>query len=287
MKEFKILVVDDYPEHIKIITSFLLADNFNYQILAASNGQKALEIAESALPDLIIMDWDMPIMNGMEATEQLKFNENTRNIPIIIASGYHTDSVAIMEALEKGAIDFVRKPIDKIELIARVHSMLRLVESYQEVIRQKEINFEQEMAYKANELNTHAFSIARQNEFLLFLIDELKRINQFANAQNKKLIFSLIENTNNQLKENARENFEQQFDKVYKDFYTALGLRNPTLTANERKLCSLLRMNLSSKEIANIIFQEPSSIDVARYRLRQKLGLDKDDNLVGFLINLK
>jgi len=287
MKEFKILVVDDYPEHIKIITSFLLADNFNYQILAASNGQKALEIAESALPDLIIMDWDMPIMNGMEATEQLKFNENTRNIPIIIASGYHTDSVAIMEALEKGAIDFVRKPIDKIELIARVHSMLRLVESYQEVIRQKEINFEQEMAYKANELNTHAFSIARQNEFLLFLIDELKRINQFANAQNKKLIFSLIENTNNQLKENAWENFEQQFDKVYKDFYTALGLRNPTLTANERKLCSLLRMNLSSKEIANIIFQEPSSIDVARYRLRQKLGLDKDDNLVGFLINLK
>ncbi len=286
MKEFKILVVDDYPEHIKIITNILISDNSNYQILAASNGKNALEIAKTALPHLIIMDWDMPVMNGMEATIQLKATEITKDIPIIIASGFHTDSLAIMEALEKGAIDFVRKPIDKIELIARVHSMLSLVESHQEVIRQKEINFEQEIKFKSNELSANALTIAKQNEFLLFLINSLKKLKEISGSQSKKLIYDLIESTNRQLKENAWENFEQQFDKVYHGFYIALGIKFPTLTANERKLCLLLRMNLSSKEIANLTFQEPSSVDVARYRLRQKLDLDKDENLVAFIMNL-
>ncbi len=286
MKEFKILVVDDYPEHIKIITNILLSDNLKYQILAAANGNNALEIAKSWIPHLIIMDWDMPVMNGMEATVQLKQTESTKDIPIIIASGYHTDSLAIMEALEKGAIDFVRKPIDKIELIARVHSMLRLVQSHLEVIRQKEINFEQEIAFKANQLNVHALTIAKQNEFLLFLINSLKRLKEISNSQSKKLIYDLIECTNSQLRDNAWENFEQQFDKVYHEFYNALGIKYPALTATERKLCLLLRMNLSSKEIANLTFQEPSSVDVARYRLRQKLDLDKDDNLVAFIMNL-
>jgi len=180
----------------------------------------------------------------------------------------------------------LRKPIDRIELVARVRSMLRFISSYKEVIRQKELNFRQQIEFKSRELSAHALSIAKQNEFLLFLTLVLKKMLETANAQNKKLIYSLIENTNKQLNENAWENFEQQFEMVYSGFYTSLSALFPTLTPNDRKLCSLLRMNLSSKEIANLTFQEPGSVDVARYRLRQKLGLDKDDNLVGFLNNL-
>jgi CheY-like chemotaxis protein len=56
MKEYKILIVDDYPEHIMVITEILLIDSFNYQILAAPNGKVALEIAKKKIPHLIIMD---------------------------------------------------------------------------------------------------------------------------------------------------------------------------------------------------------------------------------------
>ena len=287
MKDYKILVVDDYPEHIKVITDILLHENPKYQIFAASNGLLAYEIAITRSPDLLIMDWDMPVMNGMEATLKLKENDQTKNIPIIIASGFHTDSEAMQEALFQGAIDFIRKPIDRIELVARVHSMLRFVESFQEVIRQKEIIFEQEINFKAKELTIHALFIAKQNEFQLFLIKELKKVFEVSNTQSKKLIYNLIESTNKQLKETVWENLEKHFANVFSGFYIELGSKYPSLTPNERKLCLLLRMNLSSKEIANITFQEPNSIDVARYRLRQKLGMGKEDNLTNFLNSLK
>ena len=287
MKEIKVLIVDDLPEHIKVVTDILVREDPDFIIYAASNGKNAYDLAKIKIPHLIIMDWDMPVMNGLEATRALKSDILTKEIPIIIASGLHTDSDALKDALNIGAVDFLRKPIDRIELIARVRSMLRFVESYQEVIHQKELNFKQEINFKTQELSAHALSIAKQNEFLLFLINELKKLQEFSNAQSKKLIYKLIENTNAQINENSWEDFEQQFDKVYSGFYKELSLKFPTLTAGERKLCSLLRMNLSSKEIANIIFQEPASIDVARYRLRQKLGLEKDENLVGFLNNLQ
>jgi DNA-binding response OmpR family regulator/DNA-binding CsgD family transcriptional regulator len=286
MKETRILIADDLPAHIKVIADILLSENADYKIYAAPNGKVAFELAKIKQPHLIIMDWDMPVMNGVESTLAIKSDIETKEIPIIIASGYHTDSASIMEALGKGAVDYIRKPIDKIELLARVRSMLRLVDSYQELIQQKEINFKQELDFKTKELSAHALSLANQNEFLLYLIEQFKKLQQICSAPGKRILFDLVESTNNQLKENAWEEFEKQFELVYSDFYTILGKKFPNLTPTERKLCSLLKMNLSSKEIANITFQEPSSVDVARYRLRQKLGLEKEANLTSFLMNL-
>jgi DNA-binding response OmpR family regulator/DNA-binding CsgD family transcriptional regulator len=286
MKETRILIADDLPEHIKVISDILLKENPDYKIYAAADGKSAYDLARIKIPHLIIMDWDMPVMNGMESTVAMKSDIKTKDIPIIIASGFHTSSEAIMEALGKGAVDYIRKPIDKLELVARVRSMLRFVDSFQQLIQQKEINFEQELNFKIKELTANALSIAKQNEFLTFLIEQFKKLQEIGNLGSKKLIYDLIGATNRQLNDNVWENFEQQFSLVYSDFYNALGSRFPNLSLTERKLCSLLRMNLSSKEIANITFQEPSSVDVARYRLRQKLGLGKDDNLVLFLSNL-
>jgi DNA-binding response OmpR family regulator len=233
------------------------------------------------------MDWDMPMMNGVEATERLKEDDKTKNIPIIISSGYHTDSNAIEEALSKGAIDFIRKPIDKVELIARVHSMLQFVDSFKELIKQKELNHQQEILHKQKELSQHILSTAQQNEYLSFVNEELKRFIEFANAKLKKKLFDLIEANNKKIQFTAWEQFEEQFDEAYDKFYSKLTKKFPELSANDRKLCGLLRLNMSSKEIAQITFQEPSSVDVARYRLRQKLGLEKDDNLTSFLSNLR
>jgi len=286
MKEIRILIADDLPEHIKVIADILLREDPGYKIYAASNGKNAFELAKLKIPHLIIMDWDMPVMNGMEATKALKSDIVTKDIPIIIASGYHTSSESIMEALDRGAVDYIRKPIDKIELVARVRSMLRFIDSYQELIRQKEINFEQEIGFKTKELTASALSSAKQNEFLLFLIDQFKKLQEIGNSASKKIIFELVGHTNTQLNKNAWENFEQQFSQVFPEFYTMLAKKFPNLTANERKLCSLLRMNLSSKEIANLTYLEPNSVDVARYRIRQKLGLEKDANLVSYLMNL-
>ncbi len=80
--------------------------------------------------------------------------------------------------------------------------------------------------------------------------------------------------------------FELRFQEVHSDFYTKLNDSFPNLTNNEKKLCAFLRLNMTTKEISAITYQSITSITVARSRLRKKIGIDKDENLVSFLESL-
>ena len=81
--------------------------------------------------------------------------------------------------------------------------------------------------------------------------------------------------------------FEQRFENTFDTFYKKLLDRFPTLTPTERKLCALLRLGLTSKEIAILTFQNPQSVDVGRYRLRKKLELSTDENITDFLLKFE
>ncbi len=135
----KILVVDDEAEYLQTTIQYLRESGKDFDCLSAIHGAMAVQIAKSKLPDLIITDWDMPVMNGIEATMALKQDPETREIPVVIASGAMTTSSHLNLALEAGAVDFIRKPIDRIELVARVRTILELAQSYKEIKRQKEI----------------------------------------------------------------------------------------------------------------------------------------------------
>jgi DNA-binding CsgD family transcriptional regulator len=76
------------------------------------------------------------------------------------------------------------------------------------------------------------------------------------------------------------------FEKVHTDFYPKLVKKIPDISIRERRLCAFLKMNMSTKEIASITFQSQNAIDVAKHRLRKKLGTDTDEDLTNFLITL-
>ncbi len=138
----KILLVDDMSIIMDIIISHLdkMCQNFTY--LKASNGRDACKIAIQHNPDLIIMDWEMPKMTGIDALNLLKKNDRTKDIPVIISSGF-SDAKNVKQALDSGAIDYIRKPIDPIELIARVRSVLALNSSIK-ALKHKQIELEKE-----------------------------------------------------------------------------------------------------------------------------------------------
>jgi len=139
MKTYTILIADDHPENIQIIVDALKSSDIQHRIIRAVNGKVLCELAEKRCPDLIITDWEMPEMNGIEATRILKGIEATRDIPIIICTGIMTTSENLKMALDSGAVDYIRKPIDNIELQARVHSMLKLGDSYRTIKEQNTI----------------------------------------------------------------------------------------------------------------------------------------------------
>jgi CheY-like chemotaxis protein len=119
-----ILVADDEPLTFNLIEKFFQDANLLCHILPASNGNMAYAIAVSKKPDLIITDWLMPELNGLDLIEQLKANPQTRDIPVIMTTGALFRSEEYNSILAAGAVDCIRKPFDDMELIARVKTAL-------------------------------------------------------------------------------------------------------------------------------------------------------------------
>ena len=134
-----ILIVDDVPESIKFVMAAL--NSFNYEILVATSGQIALEVATSQLPDLILLDIVMPNINGYEVCQQLKANVTTHQIPIIFMTARDEVEDEI-KGLELGAVDYITKPIHPPIVQARVKTHLNLKQALEE-LEQKNALLEQ------------------------------------------------------------------------------------------------------------------------------------------------
>jgi two-component system, sensor histidine kinase and response regulator len=154
-----ILVVDDQQSNLDLVIRYMASAPVPYKILHANNGQVACNVALKKLPDLIIMDWDMPGMNGYDAIVFLKAQSATKEIPIIMATA-QTSSEHLQQALSAGAVDYVRKPLDRVELLARVQSALALSQSMK-TIQQQNI----ELTAQRNVLQEQNTEIAKQSAF--------------------------------------------------------------------------------------------------------------------------
>ncbi|GMR25003.1 MAG: hypothetical protein BMS9Abin39_0277 [Ignavibacteria bacterium] len=122
----RILVIDDLPENVFMLQERL--EHEGYEILTAYDGKGGIEKAQSELPDLILLDVMMPDINGLEVCKTLVNNEKTSDIPIILVTA-KTGAEDTKEGLNAGAYDYIKKPFNKIELLARVKSALKLSEA--------------------------------------------------------------------------------------------------------------------------------------------------------------
>jgi class 3 adenylate cyclase/CheY-like chemotaxis protein len=120
----RILAVDDTPHNIKLLEAVLVPRG--YEVIAATNGREALERVATERPDLVLLDVVMPGMDGHEVCRRLREDASTRLLPVVMitASGEQEK----INAIEAGADDFVLKPFNKAELLARVKSLLRIKE---------------------------------------------------------------------------------------------------------------------------------------------------------------
>jgi len=138
MPSYKILIIEDDPLHYKILSQVLREMDYHVELLKAESGIKALEILKTEIPDLILTDWDMPQMSGIDFCKIVQANKKLEQIPVIMCTGINKSSTNLKTAFDSGVVDFIRKPIDKMELVSRVNSMLRLSDSYKTIKRQKE-----------------------------------------------------------------------------------------------------------------------------------------------------
>lgn len=122
-KQKTILVVDDVPVNIQLLNTYLSSEGYN--VITATDGAESIDQVHAHTPDLILLDVMMPKMNGFEVCKYLKAQESTRFIPVIMVTALNEIEDKV-KGIDSGADDFISKPFNKLELLARVRSLLRI-----------------------------------------------------------------------------------------------------------------------------------------------------------------
>lgn len=224
IKPPSLLVIDDKPTNLEVIES-LLSDE-DYDIYYASSGLKALERLDTIKPDVILLDVMMPEMDGMEVCRRIKANFSWCHIPIIMVTILDSKE-DLARCMDAGADDFISKPINGIELRARVRSMLRMKQQYdrvQSLLEMREDMVNMMVHDLRNPLSSILFScgILQRNKFdeprkqkvieqMLFSVNRLQShidtLLLLAKLESAKMVLHLVEEDVSLLANKVIENF--------------------------------------------------------------------------------
>lgn len=270
----RILVVDDDLQNVNLIKSVL---DEKYLVKTCINGLEALQLLPDFKPDVILLDWNMPVLNGLETLQAIKAKEETKHIQVIMITGYMTEQSDLLVAYNAGVIDFIRKPFDVLELKARVNSVVQLSEAHRE-----------QLLMKDRELMVSAMRLVENSQLIRSVIGQLETISNSCPESPDLLvkIQEIITQLMSKVSDSQWKRFETSFSNVNPVFNENLLLKHPELTPAEIKLCTLIKLSLSSKQISAITFSTVDSIKVARARLRKKLGIDSEANLTSYLMGI-
>jgi adenylate cyclase len=176
----KILIVDDEPFNLDLLEQELMDES--YVIQRANDGFEALQKIESFNPDIILLDYMMPKMNGLEVLQQLRADERHKSTPVILLTAKASQEDKV-RGLDAGADDYVIKPFDAIELLARVRAMLRI----------------KEMHDTLEEWNRNLAAKVKQQ------VEELERMNALKRYLSPQIAETVLGEDNNLFKSHRRE----------------------------------------------------------------------------------
>ena len=300
-----ILVVDDEPQNIELLEAHLVPQG--YEIVKAANGEEALGKLSDTQIDLILLDVKMPDMDGFEVTRRVRQDNTHRLLPIILVTVLRETEDRV-KGIEAGCDDFISKPVDKMELLARVRSLLK-VKAYNDLMSNYRKELESEVTGRTEELK-HALenlqrditkrkqaeeALSKSEKELKSKTENLEEVNSALNVLLKRVEEGRIE-LEEKILSNIRELvlpyidrlkktqlsdhqasylmvIETNLDNIASSFLYHLKMRYLNLTHRELQVASLVKEGKSTKEIAGLLNIAIKTVVFHRNSLRNKLGL--------------
>lgn len=178
-----------------------------------------------------------------------------------------------------------------VSLLTTIISVVLIILRYKLKIRYSKVKqqkLEDEIEFKNKELTSNVMSLMKKNEILNEVTNKIIEVEkQAVKEETKTALVRIAKDIERSTQEKIWEEFEIRFKQVHSEFYERLNKRFPDLSPNEQRLCAFLRLNLSSKEIAALTNKNTRSVEMARFRLRKKLGISTQDvNLTGFISSI-
>ncbi len=194
-----ILIVDDVPKNIQVLGSIL--SNEKYQIAAAVNGRHAVEMVNDVNPDLILLDIMMPELDGFEVCKILKASEKTKHIPVIFLTA-KTAAEDIVKGFQIGAVDYLTKPFNSSELLARTHTHLELKKARdtQDELIAKLQNKTEEITRANSRLHKAYYQLRKRQNTIVQLLRDITKI-RFSGDRHaiRNFVQRIFENEKNSL----------------------------------------------------------------------------------------
>ncbi len=270
-------VFSRYAEYFQAIGDYKNALKWKEKYFALKdslfNEKKSLQLAE--LQTLYeVSKKEKEIINLEKEKEEARLVRNIMLISIV--------SLLVLIAL---IVYILRYRNKKRQELYQMERELHLKKIENSVLREEELK--REIEFKSKELASYTINFVQKSE----LMEELKRSLQTIDSSDPVVAKKI--NGINKLVENSYqvdrdwEDFKMQFENVHHNFFKRLKEQCPELTSGDLKLCALLKLNMNMKAAAKVLGISPESVKTARYRLRKKLGLTQDDNLVDFIVNLE
>jgi DNA-binding response OmpR family regulator len=286
MEKQKILIVDDEPAALESIVKCYIESREPFDLFQALNGEMAFEVAQKIVPDLVLTDWEMPVMDGLQLVAKMQATEALRDVPVIMVSGCMLSPSDLRTAMSVGAVDYIRKPIEKTELLARTKTMLRISTANKTIRKQEEDRLQAELDRSKKELAIAALHLANYQKKNEEMLHELKNLIPFLNNEGVEALRKIIQINKADYENDFLTIFESQFRDVHTGFYERLDARHADLTPTEKKICTFLKMNLNTKEIAVLLHSTPASIEVTRSKIRKKIGLEHFQSLTEYIAEI-
>ncbi|MGB5262978.1 MAG: LuxR C-terminal-related transcriptional regulator, partial [Lutimonas sp.] len=159
--------------------------------------------------------------------------------------------------------------------------LLRQLNNEKEIVQLRNEKLQSEVESKSNELINSTSNVIKLNEILTSIKSDLEPVND------QPVIKKVIKMINQRLNKNSDwETFQEAFNHADREFLNKLKNAHPSLTPHDLRLCTYLRLNLTSKEIAPLLNISPRSVEIKRYRLRKKMNLEHESGLVEYILSI-
>ena len=312
-----VLIIDD-REFDRVLYKEYLGDE-QYEFSELDDGESAITQLNTKEYDLILLDWQMPRVGGLETLRNVK-NSAHRDTPIIIITGLEDEKV-LEQAFDYGGVDFINKPVSKIELNSRVNSVLKLFHSTKMLIKQKDelqslnsiISSQKAELQEAFKIKQELAAIKEEQQqveiddknrkIMTMEVDSSKSVNQVKNINNlisegKKILsqdangglgISILNKLQKEVedlfgKQDSWSDFKEIYESIEPEFFKKLTSINPKLTSLDLQHCAYIKMNLDNYEITKILNVELKSLQQTRYRLKKKLKVEENAKLREFIV---
>ncbi|MDP4206869.1 MAG: PAS domain-containing protein [Bacteroidota bacterium] len=296
--QLEIQDLKEQKDHFKLVADFASDWEFwidpegKYRYISPScqtiTGYAAQEIMRSAdLISEIIYPEDLPDFKHY-MSNSLNFSDIGKTLEFRILT--RTKQLRWCEVNSKAVFDQRGKYLGQRGAIRDITRFKTALGQIQELSQSKQyetkakIKYKEDLEYRDRELMSSLMLISQKNELILYLRKQLKTIRPTTALPVQKKIEEMLLKIEGLRQINSDwDNFSLHFEKLYPGFFERLSQKYPRLTSREKKLCAYLRLNLSSKEIANILNITPESAEISRIRLRRKFNLDRKIQLTDFI----